>query len=85
MVIIIRLNIVFVILKLLNFLTNPSPIYIQAVNKVINYLLSIYILGFKFGRGDKSEIIINASFTDDIYDQKSSQGYTIYPFKGLIT
>ena len=71
MAIITRLDITFAILKLLHFLTNPSPIYIQAVNKIINYLLSIYILGFKFGGGDKLEIITNASFADNISDRKS--------------
>ena len=71
MVIIIRLNIIFAILKLLHFLTNLSPIYIEMVNKVINYLLSIRILGFKFGGGDKLEIVTDAFFTDNISDQKS--------------
>ena len=71
MVIITRLNIIFVILKLLYFRTNPSPIYIKMVNKVINYLLNIYILKFKFGGGNKLKIIINASFTDNISYRKS--------------
>ena len=68
MVIITYLDIVFAILKLLHFLTNPNPIYIQVVNKVINYLLGIYILKFKFGGGDKLKIIINTSFMDNISD-----------------
>ena len=84
MAIITCLNIVFVILKLLHFLTNPSPIHVQTVNKVINYLLSIRILGFKFGGGDKLKIAIDASFADNISDQKSSQGYTIRLFGGLV-
>ena len=66
MVIIIRLNIIFVILKLLYFLITPNPIYIQTVNKIINYLLNIRILRFKFGVTDKLEIVIDASFTDNI-------------------
>ena len=41
------------------------------VNKMINYLLSICILRFKFGAGDKLAIITDASFTDDISDRKS--------------
>ena len=82
--IIIRLNIIFAILKLLHFFINPNPIYMQMVNKVINYLLSTYTLGFKFGGGDKLKIITDISFTDNINNQKSSQGYTIRLFKGLI-
>ena len=84
MVIIIRLNIIFVILKLLLFLTNPSPTHMQTVNKVINYLLGIRILGFKFGGRNKLKIAIDATFTDDIINRKSSQEYTIRLFKGLI-
>ena len=79
-----RPNITFAILKLSRFLTNPNPIYIQMVNKIINYLLSIYILRFKFGRGNKLKIIINAFFTNNISNQKNSQGYTIHLLKGLI-
>ena len=36
------------------------------VNKVINYLLGIRILKFKFEGGDKLKIIINVSFINDI-------------------
>ena len=85
MAIITRLNIIFIILKLLRFFTNPSPTYMQAVNKVINYLLGTCTLGFKFGGGDKLKIVTDASFADDISDQKSLQGYTMRLFRGLIT
>ena len=78
-------NIIFTILKLSHFLTNPSPTYVQVVNKVINYLLSTRTLGLKFKGRDKLEIVTNTSFTDNISDQKSSQGYTMHLFKGLIT
>ena len=64
--IIIRLNIIFAILKLLRFFINPNPIYIQVVNKIINYSLGICILGFKFGGGDKLGIIMNVSFANNI-------------------
>ena len=84
MAIITYLNIIFAILKLLHFLTNPNPIYIQAVNKVINYLLGIRILRFKFGGGDELEIITDTSFTNNISNRKSSQEYTMYLFRGLI-
>ena len=72
MAIITRPNIIFAILKLLYFLTNPSLIYIEAVNKVINYLLSICILRLKFGGRDKLKIVINASFMNHINDRKNS-------------
>ena len=85
MAIITRLNIIFAILKLSHFLTNPNPTHIQIVNKIINYLLSTRILKLKFGGGNKLKIVTDASFTDNISDQKSSQGYTIRLFKELIT
>ena len=85
MVIITRLNIVFIILKLLRFFTNPSLIYIQMVNKIINYLLNIRILKFKFGGKDKLEIVKDISFANNINNRKNLQGYTIRLFKGLIT
>ena len=78
-------NITFTILKLLHFLTNPNPTYIQVVNKIINYLLSTYTLRLKFGGGDKLKIAINASFTNNTNNQKNSQEYTIHLFKRLIT
>ena len=84
MAIIIRLNITFIILKLLHFLINPNPTYIQMVNKIINYLLSTRTLKLKFGGGDKLKIVINTSFTNNTNNRKSSQGYTIRLFKGLI-
>ena len=84
MVIIIRLDIIFVILNLLHFLTNPSPIYIEAAHKIINYLLSTYTLRLKFGGGDELKIITDASFANNISNQKSSQGYTMRLFGGFI-
>ena len=54
------------------------------VNKIINYLLSICVLKFKFGGGDKLEIITDASFADNISDRKSLQRYTIRLFRELI-
>ena len=71
MAIIIRLNIVFAILRLLHFFINSSPIYMQTVNKVINYLLGICTLKLKFEGGDKLKIVINTSFTNNISDRKS--------------
>ena len=84
MAIITRLNIIFAILKILRFFTNSNPIYIQTVNNIINYLLDTYTLKFKFGGGNKLEIITNDSLADNINNRKSSQGYTIRLFGGLM-
>ena len=64
-------DITFATLKLLHFLTNPSPIHMQAVNKIINYLLGTRTLGLKFGGGNKLKIVTDASFTDNTNNQKS--------------
>ena len=50
---------------------NLSPIYIKVINKVMNYLRSTKILKFKFERGDKLEIALNISFTNNIINRKS--------------
>ena len=71
MVIITRLDITFAILKLMRFFINPSPIYIKAVNRVINYLLNTWILRFKFGGGNKLKIILNILFIDNLINRKS--------------
>ena len=71
MVIITCLNIIFAILKLSRFLINPSPIYIQMVNKIINYRLGIRVLGYKFGGGNKLKIVTDTSFANNISNRKS--------------
>ena len=42
------------------------------VNKIINYLLGTRTLRLKFGGGDKLKIAMNASFTDNTNNRKSS-------------
>ena len=54
------------------------------VNKVINYLLGIRTLKFKFGEGDKLKIVTDIFFMDNINNRKSLQGYTMRLFGGLI-
>ena len=44
----------------------------QMVNKVINYLLNTCTLKLKFGGGNELKIITDASFADNINDQKNS-------------
>ena len=85
MAIITRPNIIFVILKLLRFLTNPNPIYIETVNEIINYLLRTRTLRLKLKGRDEFKIVTDTSFTNNINNRKNSQGYTIRLFKGLIT
>ena len=71
MTIIIRLNITFIILRLTRFFINLTPIYIKAINKVINYLQSTRTLRLKFGGGNKLKITINVLFTNNIINRKS--------------
>ena len=79
-----RPDIAFATSKLSRFLTNPSPTHVQAANRVISYLLGTRTLGLKFGGGDELEIATDASFADDTSDRKSSQGYAMRLFGGLV-
>ena len=50
------------------------------VNKIINYLLNIYILKFKFGEKDKLKIVTDTSFTDNKITKKA---YKDIPYTSL--
>ena len=80
----IRLDIAFTTLRLARFLTNPSPTHIKAANRVINYLWSTWTLGLKFEEGNELEITLNVLFTNNTINRKSSQGYAMRLFGGLI-
>jgi len=68
--------------QLSQFLTNPGPSHIEAVNREIQYLYSTRDLALRFnGASHDSDIRIysDASFADN-KDRKSSQGYVITLF-----
>ena len=80
------------------FLNNPSNIHMAAANRCIQYLYGTRQLGILYDgelpdsselsdtNTDTSELAVytDASFADDPRDRKSSQGYLITLFGGLI-
>ena len=49
------------------------------------YLKKTESLALKLSRGDGLKVASDASFADNTLDRKSSQGYAIKLFRGLIT
>lgn len=79
-----RPDIAFAVSKLARFMTNPGPQHHSAADRVLNYLEQSKSLGLKFG-GDKDlRVASDASFADNKLDRKSSQGYAIKLFGGMI-
>ena len=79
-----RPDIAFATSRLARYMTNPSPAHHKAANRVIGYLLNTRTQGLQYGHDDGLEIATDASFADNTLDRKSSQGYAIKLFGGLI-
>lgn len=79
-----RPDVAFATSRLARYLTNPSPAHQKAANRVIGYLLNTRTLGLQYGQDDGLEIATDASFADNTLDRKSSQGYAMKLFGGLI-
>lgn len=79
-----RLDIAFATSRLARFLLNPSPEHHDAADRVLLYLLSTRQRALQLGGGTDLQIASDASFADNTTDRKSSQGYAIKLFGGLI-
>ena len=81
-----RADIAYTALRLAKFLLNPGPAHHEAADHYIRYLLGIKNLTICFlgAAEDSLTYISDASFGDHISDRKSSQGYVIKLFGGLI-
>jgi hypothetical protein len=81
-------NIAFTILKLSHFLTNPGLEHFTAALRVLRYIWFQRFLSIQYGLSEYgSEGIViasDASFADDEETRKSSQGYIILLFGGLM-
>jgi hypothetical protein len=80
-----RPDVAFAVSRLARFMLNPGPEHHDAADRVLLYLLSSKNLALAFGDGDDLEVASDASFADNTLDRKSSQGYTIRLFGGLIS
>ncbi|KAI1680269.1 RVT-2 multi-domain protein [Pyrenophora tritici-repentis] len=74
----------YLVSRLARFLTNPGPLHQEAADRVLLYLESTKLLSLSFGGDDQLVVASDASFADNTADRKSSQGYVIKLFGGLI-
>lgn len=85
--IMIRPDMAFAAAKLSQYLTNPSPVHMQAADQAIRYLVLTSNLSLCFG-GDRDirvlEVASDASFADDNETRRSSQGYLFTLFGGPV-
>ena len=79
-----RPDIAFASSRLSRFLSNPSKEHHAAADRVLLYLADTRLLGLQLGGADTLEVASDASFADNTLDRKSSQGYIIKLFGGLI-
>lgn len=79
-----RPDIAFAVSRLARFMTNPGPEHQKAADRVLLYLYATRNLGLQFGGRDDLRVASDASFADNTLDRKSSQGFAIKLFGGLI-
>ncbi|EED12022.1 conserved hypothetical protein [Talaromyces stipitatus ATCC 10500] len=83
-----RIDIAKAVNKLAKHATNPSPIHIQQIKQVIQYLFNIRFLAIEYSplRKSESDVVVcasDASFRDNI-DCISSEGYLIQLYNGPV-
>jgi hypothetical protein len=79
-----RPDIAFATSRLARFLSNPSQDHQDAADRVLLYLQSTKNIALQLGGSKGLQIASDASFADNTQDRKSSQGYAIKLFGGLI-
>jgi hypothetical protein len=79
-----RPDIAFATSRLARFLMNPGPLHQDAADRVLLYLYDTRLRSLELGGGNCLEVASDASFADNTLDRKSSQGYIIKLFGGLI-
>ena len=79
-----RPDIAFATSRLARFNVNPSPEHQKAADRTLCYLLRIHSYILQFSGRDDFEVASHASFANNSLDWKSSQGYAMKLFGGLI-
>ncbi|EAQ84333.1 hypothetical protein CHGG_08347 [Chaetomium globosum CBS 148.51] len=79
-----RPDIAFAVSRLARFTTNPGLAHQKAADRVLLYLKHTSTLALQFGGADDLRIASDASFADNSLNRKSSQGYAMKLFGGLI-
>lgn len=83
-VIITWIDIVFMIFWLVRFLTNSSSEHHSTADCVLHYLYRYQSLALKLGGADNFLVVMDASFADNLMNQKSSQVYIMVLFDEVI-
>jgi hypothetical protein len=79
-----RPDIAFAVSRLARFLVNPSPEHHRAADRVLLYLQATKDLTLQLSNREGLQVASDASFADNTIDRRSSQGYAIKLFGGLI-
>lgn len=79
-----RPDIAFATSRLARFNQNPGPQHHKAADRVLRYLFATRYFALQLGDGDHLIVASDASFADNTLDRKSSQGYAVLLFGGLI-
>lgn len=79
-----RPDVAFATSRLARFIMNPGPEHQKAADRVLRYLGESSSYALQLGGGDDLCVASDASFADNTLDRKSSQGYAIKLFGGLI-
>ena len=79
-----RPDIAFAVSRLSRFLINPGPKHHQAADRVLRYLKRTQYHSLRLGGDDGLMVASDASFGDNRVDRKSSQGYAMKLFGGLV-
>jgi hypothetical protein len=79
-----RPDIAFATSRLARFLSNPGSEHHHATDRVLLYLEDTKWRTLQLGGGTSLQVASDASFADNTLDRKSSQGYAIKLFNGLI-
>ena len=79
-----RPDISFAVSRLARFSTNPRPLYQKAADRVLLYLQRTASLALQFRGNDNLYTASDTSFADNTLDHKSSQGFAMKLFSGLI-
>jgi hypothetical protein len=79
-----RPDVAFAVSRLSRFSLNPGPEHHQAADRILRYLTVNRGLALQYGGTEEFVVASDASFADDPSDRKSSQGFAMKLFGGLI-
>lgn len=84
--IMIRADLAYAAAQLSLYLTNPGPEHFAAADQSIAYLYSTRTLAIRYGSRQEEALVFaaDASFADDEESRRSSHGYTVRLYGGLI-